>query len=137
MPKPEKRKDRRESCCTVDGCSINKRDYPNITIFNLPKEEEMKKLWLTYLHFDKVPRNIRVCENHFEDSCFNFSVDLKNRLMNSKSNYSVSKNMFRVRNKHMCWMCVKSAWKVKIQLAFVFSESTMEAPEQCLKFVKI
>ena len=120
MPKPEKRKDRRESCCTVDGCSINKRDYPNITIFNLPKEEEMKKLWLTNLHFDKVPRNIRICENHFEDSCFNLSVDLKNRLMNSKSNYSVSKNMFRVRNKHMCWMCVKSAWKVKIQLAFVF-----------------
>ena len=61
--------------CTVINCkhSSNKRYRNRISFYRLPKEPEVRKLWIETLKKRKVPRSensIRICNVHFEKSCF-------------------------------------------------------------------
>ena len=61
--------------CTVINCkhSSNKRYGNRISFYRLPKEPEVRKLWIETLKKRKVPRSensIRICNVHFEKSLF-------------------------------------------------------------------
>ena len=67
------------SWCAAVGCANKKKREKHLTFFKLPKEEEVAKQWLTKIKRENVPQNVFLCEQHFENDCFDASVDRINR----------------------------------------------------------
>ena len=67
--------------CSVWGCDNYRKKTREITFFNLPKDKKIADAWIARLRRVDIPKNVIVCEEHFEDECFDKSVDIKNRLM--------------------------------------------------------
>ena len=61
------------SWCAAVGCANKKKREKHLTFFKLPKEEPVAKQWLT-----KIKRE-NVTKQHFENDCFDPSVDRINR----------------------------------------------------------
>ena len=59
-------------CAAIDctNCSSKKNDE-SISFFKLPKDPERKKLWISKLKRENLPKeeNIYVCHFHFDSSC--------------------------------------------------------------------
>ena len=58
--------------CAAVGCSNYKKKNRDLTFLNFPRDKEIA---------DEV---IYLCEKHFEDDCFDKSVDLRNSLHTSE-----------------------------------------------------
>ena len=69
--------------CAVVGCDSDSTKGKKVSLFRLPKDEKLKKIWITKLKRTNLPteKNIRVCKEvgvchlHFEES--GFERDLK------------------------------------------------------------
>ena len=63
--------------CAVVGCDSDSTKGKKVSLFRLPKDEKLKKIWITKLKRTNLPteKNIRVCHLHFEES--GFERDLK------------------------------------------------------------
>jgi len=65
--------------CAVPGC-LNSRRNTKKTFFKLPKDPNTAKAWIGRLRRkDTLPKLVNVCEDHFEDDCFDASNELKIR----------------------------------------------------------
>ena len=67
--------------CAAVGCENYKRRDSDIAFFGLPKDKEIAIKWKNNLKRGNDIKQIFVCERHFEESCFDPSVDMKNKLM--------------------------------------------------------
>ena len=67
--------------CAAVGCDNYKRRDKHLAFFSLPKNPEIAVRWRNVLKRGKDIKAIFVCEKHFEENCFDPSVDLKNRLL--------------------------------------------------------
>ena len=69
--------------CCVNGCpNQTKPGYDkNISYHILPKEESIRKEWIARLKRQVLPKYVYVCSEHFEDNCFDESVEMKRRLI--------------------------------------------------------
>ena len=60
--------------CTAVGCGSNSNTSKelNMSLYQLPREEALKIAWKQKLQQEKLPadENIRVCNLHFEEECF-------------------------------------------------------------------
>ena len=69
--------------CCANGCpNQTKPGYDkNISYHILPKEESIRKEWIARLKRQVLPKYVYVCSEHFEDNCFDESVEMKWRLI--------------------------------------------------------
>ena len=49
--------------------SENKKNG-NVSFFCLPKDEKLKNKWLINIRRDNLPKDVRMCHPHYEESCF-------------------------------------------------------------------
>ena len=64
--------------CSIVGSNNKQANIGEVTYFNLPKDPQRKKNWLTEISRDKdnLPSNVFVCSDHFEDKYFDKLWDL-------------------------------------------------------------
>ena len=64
--------------CSIVGSNNKQANISEVTYFNLPKDPQRKKNWLTEISRDKdnLPSNVFVCSDHFEDKYFDKLWDL-------------------------------------------------------------
>ena len=70
--------------CAAVGCSNYKKKNRDITFFNIPRDKEIADAWKAKIKRKDLPKLIYLCEKHFEDDCFDKSVDLRNSLLTSE-----------------------------------------------------
>ena len=56
-------------------------DKGSLSFFSLPKDKKIANAWKARIGRTNLPSNIFFCERHFENSSFDASVDIRNRLM--------------------------------------------------------
>ena len=59
-------------CVAVD-CGNNtftKNRDKDVSFYDLPKNINLRKKWLTNIKRENIPKNLKICHQHFEDSCF-------------------------------------------------------------------
>jgi hypothetical protein len=59
--------------CMVVNCSNNtfsKNREKNISFFRLPHDVNLKKKWLANIKRENLPKDPKICHQHFEESCF-------------------------------------------------------------------
>jgi len=59
--------------CSAFGCRNKWEEGSEIKFYKLPKNVELRELWLANIKRDgKLPRdeNFFICSNHFEEDCF-------------------------------------------------------------------
>ena len=67
-------------CAAIDcSNSSSKRNDEKISFFKLPKDINLKKIWIAKLKRENLPReeNIYVCHFHFEEECFQRDLKVK------------------------------------------------------------
>ena len=73
--------------CSLIGCNNNHANNSEVTYFNLPKESQRRKSWVSAISRDKgnLPSiyHVFVCSDHFDDKYFDKSSDLQNRLFHT------------------------------------------------------
>lgn len=59
--------------CSVFGCDTNHKPNSKGAVFGLPKEEDLKRRWIVFLHRNNISnlKNIFICEKHFQDKFLN------------------------------------------------------------------
>ena len=65
-------------CVAVD-CNNNsfiKNRQKGLRFFGLPKDEKVKKEWLKNIKRENLPKNSRICQLHFEESCFKRDLEV-------------------------------------------------------------
>lgn len=63
--------------CAAVNCSNNTNKQSNITFYRLPSNNNsLKQQWLTKLRRENLPKDIRVCSVHFEESCFKRDLEV-------------------------------------------------------------
>ena len=67
--------------CAAVGCSNYKKKNKDLTFFSIPKDKAIVGEWKAKIKRQDLPQLVFLCENHFEDSCFDESVELQNRLL--------------------------------------------------------
>ena len=61
------------SWCVAVDCSNNaftKNREKDVSFYNLPKDLKLRKRWLANIKRENIPKNPKICHQHFEDSCF-------------------------------------------------------------------
>ena len=75
--------------CAAVGCTNRTNKTSELTFFSLPKCQETANAWKIKLkREDSLPKKIFVCEKHFEDHCFDKSVDMRNALLANEKKQS-------------------------------------------------
>jgi len=66
--------------CTVRSCPVSQRSHPGLPLFEFPKNEELKKIWVKNMKAEniKLLTNSCVCVLHFEDE---YLLDHGNRVI--------------------------------------------------------
>ena len=65
-------------CVAVD-CSNNtftKNQDKDVSFYNLTKDINLRKKWLSNIKQENIPKNPKICHQHFEDSCFKRDLEL-------------------------------------------------------------
>ena len=65
-------------CVAVD-CGNNtftKNRDKGVSFYNLPKDINLRKKWLTNIKRENIPKNPKICHQHFEDSCFKRDLEV-------------------------------------------------------------
>ena len=70
--------------CAAVGCINFKAKNRNLTFFNLPREKDLAAKWKAKIKRENLPKKVYLCEEHFEEQCFDRSVDLQNQLLPGK-----------------------------------------------------
>ena len=68
--------------CGAPNCTNRSGDKENLSFHRIPKKEDLRKKWVHNLNRKILAKNIFVCSDHFEPSCF--KRDLRCELMNAK-----------------------------------------------------
>ena len=74
--------------CSAVGCTNHKKRNPELSFFKLPRDKTVAAEWLTKMRRVNLPKQIYLCEVHFNADCFDYSVDLKNQLLPGMSQFS-------------------------------------------------
>ena len=68
------------AACAVPTCKNNQKNCDK-TFFTLPKTKKVAEAWIERLNRkDAIPKVVVVCDEHFEDTCFDKSTELRRRL---------------------------------------------------------
>ena len=70
--------------CVAVGCTNYKSKNKELTFFCLPKDKKLAEEWKAKVKRENLPKLVFLCEQHFADSCFDKSVDLRNQLLTGK-----------------------------------------------------
>ena len=65
--------------CVAVNCgnnSFKKNKNTAVSFFRLPKNEQMKKKWLNNIKRENLPKEVRICHLHFEESCFKRDLEV-------------------------------------------------------------
>lgn len=62
--------------CVVVNCGNNSFRKKGITFYRLPKDEALKKRWLANIKRENLPKEIRLCHFHFEETCFKHDIEV-------------------------------------------------------------
>lgn len=59
--------------CSVPGCKTNYKGGPCLSTFQFPKDENLRKIWVTKIHNDyfKATNYSCVCIKHFPEEHYN------------------------------------------------------------------
>lgn len=68
--------------CAAVLCESIKRKNPDKTFFKLPSEEKCRAAWLAAINRENAPKQVFLCSDHFKESCFDTSWDLRSKLLN-------------------------------------------------------
>ena len=71
--------------CCAWNCSNQYSSNINISYHRLPSDKKVADAWKKNISRTELPNQVYVCSDHFEESCFDASHDLKQRLMPSAS----------------------------------------------------
>ena len=74
-------------CCAVN-CSNQPSQNSNTSYHRLPKDEALAKVWKNKINRTQLPNQVYLCSEHFEESCFDKSWDIKQSLMSPGSKKS-------------------------------------------------
>lgn len=58
--------------------SANVTETEKKTFFSLPTDSKMRSIWLKNINRTALPSIVKVCSDHFEESCFDPSWDIQN-----------------------------------------------------------
>ena len=67
--------------CSACSCKNYKRKQKELTFFTLPKDKCKAREWLAKMKREDLPKVVHLCQQHFEETQFDESVDLYNRLL--------------------------------------------------------
>ena len=67
--------------CVAVGCTNNSKKNPELSFHQIPKDKDISDAWKAKIKRENLPKIIRICDNHFEEECFDSHVDLRNRLL--------------------------------------------------------
>lgn len=70
--------------CAAVGCTNYKGKNADISFFRLPPNKEIASQWLSKIKRVDAPKYIYICEKHFEESCFDPTIALKNSFRKGK-----------------------------------------------------
>lgn len=80
--------------CVVVECSNNtftKNREKDVSFYNLPKDENLRKIWLLNIKRENIPKNPKICHQHFEDSCFKRDLEVNITFFSCMIRYSLYK----------------------------------------------
>ena len=71
--------------CVAFGCTkqAKKANNPNISFHIFPRNEKLRLAWRKAVGRKSLPKNPRLCSEHFEADCFEDSVRLQVELLGS------------------------------------------------------
>ena len=67
------------SLCVAVGCSndaFSKNREKGVSFYSFPKDENLKKRWLTNIKRENINKNPKPCRQHFQNSCFKRELDV-------------------------------------------------------------
>ena len=56
--------------------AFTKNRDKDVSFYNLPKDKNLRKKWLTNIKRENIPKNPKICHQHFEDSCFKMDLEV-------------------------------------------------------------
>lgn len=58
--------------CAAFGCnsSSEQKRKNDVSFYRLPKDETIRKIWISRLKRENLPKDVRICHLHFEEQCF-------------------------------------------------------------------
>ena len=70
------------SWCAAYNCSNSSKNNSEKTFFTLPKNECTRKAWIAAMNREEgtLPKNVYVCSDHFEETCFDKNWALQTQL---------------------------------------------------------
>ena len=60
-------------CCNN---TFTKNREKDVSFYNLPKDINLRKKWLTNIKWESIRKNPKICHQHFEDSCFKRDLEV-------------------------------------------------------------
>lgn len=72
--------------CNVIGCSTNFPGHNEGAIFKLPKDKDLRSIWIKFINRDDINllKNVFICENHFENQYLNKTGSRARLIMNKR-----------------------------------------------------
>ena len=92
--------------CAAYKCDNRKTKCSTLTFFTLPKDKKLADAWITKIKTTTLPKYVYLCEEHFEEQCFDKSVDLRNKLLTGNISFVIIPNAF-MQNYIYIFICVK------------------------------
>ena len=72
--------------CCAWNCTNQYSNNTDISYHKLPIDKKIAQVWIKNINRTELPKQVYLCSQHFEESCFDVSHDLKQRLLPSASN---------------------------------------------------
>jgi len=62
---------------------VTGQDERKVTFYQIPADQELRKKWIFAIGrpMDNLPRFLHLCSEHFHPSCFDESIELKNKFI--------------------------------------------------------
>ena len=67
--------------CCAWGCNNQSKLNKVVTYHFLPKDKHTASLWIRNINRTTLPKDVYLCSDHFEESCFDPHHDMKQRLL--------------------------------------------------------
>ena len=64
--------------CVAVECSNNTfiKNWEGVSFCNLLKDVNLRKRWLLNIKHENIPKNPKICQQHFKDSCFKWDLEV-------------------------------------------------------------
>ena len=68
--------------CSAWGCHHQSKRDKHVSYHRIPRDVKLANIWKTNINRIDFPKDIWLCDEHFEEKWFDASFDMKQRLMN-------------------------------------------------------